>query len=127
MSKLCAECAILRQMHGSSTFGVAKGKRFGVVLVRKWQVVGGSETHRLTAQHLNCALAPGLQFDTLELRNPPAVACLESLHVHVQVVRSIVVFEDGYNQLHFWRGWEVDLGLGLIFGQKQRFCEALEI
>ena len=112
-------------MHGSSTFGLAKGKCFGGVLVRKWQVVGGSEIHRLTAQHLNCALAPGLQLDALELRYPPAAAWLESLHVHVQVVRSIVMFEGGHNQLHLWRGQEVEFGL--ILAQKQWFCEALEI
>ena len=79
----------------------------------------------LTVQHLNCALAPGLQFDTLELRNAPAAAWLESHHSHVQVVRSIVRFERGYKQLHFWRGQEVEFGLS--FGQKQCFCEALEI
>ena len=74
---------------------------------------------------LNCALAPGLQFDTVELRNPPAAAWLESHHSHVQVVRSIVRFERGYKQLHFWRGQEVEFGLK--FGQKECFCEALEI
>ena len=77
------------------------------------------------AQHLNCAFAPGLQLDTLVLRNAPAAAWLESHHSHVQVVRSIVRFERGYNQPHFWRGQEVEFEL--ILGQKQWFCEALEI
>ena len=61
----------------------------------------------------------------VELRNPPAAAWLESHHSHLQVVRSIVRFERGYKQLHFWRGQEVEFGL--IWGQKQCFCEALEI
>ena len=82
-------------------------------------------TARTRGEHLNCALAPGLQFDTLELRNPPAAAWLESHRFHVQVVRSIVRFEGGYEQLHFWRGQEVEFGL--ILSQKYWFCEALEI
>ena len=89
-------------MHGSSTFGLAKGKCFGGVLVRKWQVVGVSEIHRLTAQHLNCALAPGLQFDALELPNAAGAAWLESHRSHVQRVREINHSEADVRKLHNW-------------------------
>ena len=57
----------------------------------------------LTAWHLNGALAPDLQFDTLELRNPPVAAWPESHHSHVHVVRETVKFEAGDQKLHTWR------------------------
>ena len=54
----------------------------------------------LTDQHLNCALAPGLQFDTLELRNPLGAAWLGSLPYHVQVVRNIHHSEAGVREFN---------------------------
>ena len=62
--------------------------------------VGGSSFP--TAQHLNCALAPGLQFDALELRNPPAAAWLERHHFHVQVVCRMSHSEADARKLHIW-------------------------
>ena len=78
-----------------------------------------------TAQHLNCALAPGLQFDTLELQKAVGVVWLESHRSHVQIVRNILRCEDGYEQLHVWRGQE--FAFRPILGQKQWFSEVLEI
>ena len=73
------------------------------MFVGKLRIVWVLEIDRLTALHLNCALAPGLQFDTLELRNPPGAAWPESRHSHVQVVREIVTFEADDQKLHTWR------------------------
>ena len=74
---------------------------------------------------LNCALAPASQFDTLELRNPPGAAWLENGHSHVQVVRNVARFEDGYKKLHIWRGQKVDFRANFV--GKKEFCEVLEI
>ena len=57
----------------------------------------------LKDQHLNCALAPDLQFDTLELRNALGAAWPESHHSYVQVVRGIEQAEANVKKLPGWR------------------------